>query len=81
MGSVIDLNTRRGNRRRDSAPPSNRAGEVVCTHCGERHPFVRLTGGETRCLTAFFDGAHWFCLNRGCRRAWMEGRPAIVRPE
>jgi hypothetical protein len=43
-------------------------------HCGERHPIVRLRDGESRCVTAFFDGAHWFCLNRGCRRAWLESR-------
>ena len=45
---------------------------VHCGHCGEPHPIVRLQGGEQRCVTAFFDGSHWFCRNRGCRRAWLE---------
>jgi hypothetical protein len=33
-----------------------------------------LQGGELRCVTAFFDGHHWFCRNRGCRRAWLVGQ-------
>ena len=45
---------------------------VTCNQCGEAHPIVRLQGGEQRCVTAFFDGANWFCRNRGCRRAWLE---------
>lgn len=45
---------------------------VICSHCGEPHPIMRLQGGEQRCVTAFFDGANWFCRNRGCRRAWLE---------
>jgi hypothetical protein len=45
---------------------------VACSHCREPHPIVRLPGGEQRCVTAFFDGANWFCRNRGCRRAWLE---------
>ena len=45
---------------------------VHCGQCGEPHPIVRLQGGEQRCVTAFFDGSHWFCRNRGCRRAWLE---------
>lgn len=45
---------------------------VNCSHCNDPHPIVRLRGGEQRCVTAFFDGTHWFCRNRGCRRAWLE---------
>ena len=44
---------------------------VTCEHCGERHPIVKLAGGNTRCVTAFDAGGYWFCLNRGCRAAWL----------
>jgi hypothetical protein len=75
MGSIIDLDARR--RRRPPAPgrPRPRSGPaaVTCNRCGESHPIVRLPGGEQRCVTAFFDGANWFCRNRGCRRAWLDG--------
>jgi hypothetical protein len=74
MGSVIDLDERR--RRRPPLRPQPSAGTgaqvVICNHCGEPHPIVRLRGGEQRCVTAFFDGTNWFCRNRGCRRAWLE---------
>jgi hypothetical protein len=72
MGSLIDLNGRR--QRRATRAPAVRPTPnlVVCVHCSERHPVVKLKGGESRCVTAFFDGARWFCLNRGCRRAWLE---------
>jgi len=46
----------------------------MCAHCGERHPIVRLPGNERRCVTAFFDGLHWFCRNRGCRQAWLNDK-------
>ena len=52
-----------------AAKPTN---VVFCEHCNERHPVIRLAGGETRCVTAFFDGLYWFCRNRGCRRAWQD---------
>jgi hypothetical protein len=78
MGSVIDFNT---HRQRRAKPAGNRtnahsvhANLVTCQHCGENHPIVRLAGGEQRCVTAFFDGTHWFCRNRGCRRAWLTNR-------
>lgn len=73
MGAVIDLRTASARRPRPAArekrEPAPRA--VLCAQCGERHPILRLPGGEYRCLTAFFDGAQWFCRNRGCRRAWL----------
>jgi len=74
MGSVIDFGSPRRRRPRVIVrPPSTSAAAVVqCGHCGEPHPIVRLQGGEQRCVTAFFDGANWFCRNRGCRRAWLE---------
>jgi hypothetical protein len=65
MGRVIDLHSRRPTTR----PAADRF--VVCAHCGERHPKVRLASGRERCVTAFADGAHWFCRNRGCRAAWL----------
>jgi len=70
MGSVIDLHARRRRRELAGAAPN----AVTCSHCGEPHPIVRLRGGEQRCITAFFDGTHWFCRNRGCRRAWLDGK-------
>jgi hypothetical protein len=75
MGSVIDLGARRRRRLRPTGRPQN-AGthSVICSHCQEAHPIVRLRGGEQRCVTAFFDGTNWFCRNRGCRRAWLESR-------
>jgi hypothetical protein len=74
MGLVIDLDRRRRRQVRSLGRPSQSppANAVVCSHCGEPHPIMRLQGGEQRCLTAFFDGTHWFCRNRGCRRAWLE---------
>lgn len=72
MGSLVDLNGRRGLRRPTVLRPASNL--VVCAHCGERHPLVKLRGGESRCVTAFFDGSLWFCLNRGCRHAWLERR-------
>ena len=75
MGSVIAFDQR---RRRGRAPGRPAAGPgpimVSCNHCGEPHPIVRLQGGEQRCVTAFFDGTNWFCRNRGCRRAWLDGK-------
>jgi hypothetical protein len=74
MGSVIDLEARRRRRQRPATAPAPGGGaqHVTCSHCHEPHPIVRLRGGEQRCVTAFFDGTHWFCRNRGCRRAWLE---------
>jgi hypothetical protein len=74
MGSVIDFAAPRRRRPRTAARSAATAGPTVvhCGHCGEPHPIVRLQGGEQRCVTAFFDGTHWFCRNRGCRRAWLE---------
>ena len=81
MGSLIDLNSRkRLGRGATAASARPKAGNAVsCSFCAEPHPMVRLAGGEQRCLTAFFDGAHWFCRNRGCRRAWLEGRSEATR--
>lgn len=74
MGAVIDLNSHR--QRRQISPkeplPGKGNGPIVCAHCGEPHPIIRLPGGKQRCVTAFFDGENWFCRNRGCRRAWLE---------
>jgi hypothetical protein len=74
MGSVVDLSARRRRVARVPARPQPNGGctMVTCSHCGEPHPIIRLQGGEQRCVTAFFDGANWFCRNRGCRRAWLE---------
>lgn len=74
MGSLIQFPSR---HRRPAGglqrPASGRGATIVaCNQCGERHPIVRFAGGEERCVTAFFDGTHWFCRNRGCRRAWLE---------
>lgn len=75
MGSVIDIHARRRRAARPPGRPHQSAGPnmVICSHCGESHPIVRLPGGEQRCVTAFFDGSNWFCRNRGCRRAWLGG--------
>jgi hypothetical protein len=74
MGSVIEFGRPRRRRPRGTVRPAASTGATVvhCGHCGEPHPIVRLQGGEQRCVTAFFDGSHWFCRNRGCRRAWLE---------
>lgn len=74
MGSVIDIGMRRRRRPHGPARPAVGAGPtlVQCGQCSEPHPIVRLAGGEERCVTAFYDGTHWFCRNRGCRRAWLE---------
>jgi len=80
MGSVLHFDSGRRKRRegtrvppvRFTPVPSKPSNVVHCEHCGERHPLVRLAGGETRCVTAFSDGMYWFCRNRGCRRAWMD---------
>lgn len=73
MGSVIDFGAHRRRRERGPSRPTAGGGATVvsCNHCGEPHPIVRLVGGEERCVTAFNDGSHWFCRNRGCRRAWL----------
>ncbi len=80
MGSIIQFGPPRKRR------PGSRTGRdtdhsggpriLHCHHCGEPHPVVRLAGGEERCVTAFWDGSLWFCRNRGCRRAWLEGGEA-----
>jgi hypothetical protein len=72
MGSVIDFANRRQARRPGSTAPTPISGQHVrCAQCGERHPVVRLKAGESRCVSAFFDGTHWFCLHGGCRREWL----------
>jgi hypothetical protein len=68
MGTVTDLRVVR--RSLNRAPGS----VVSCTHCGERHPIIRLADGRLRCITAFEADGHWFCRNRGCRAAWIERR-------
>jgi len=68
MGNVLDLQARRQNK---GASESHAGRFVVCAHCGERHPIIRLRGGEERCVTAFPDLERWFCRNRGCRAAWL----------
>jgi hypothetical protein len=74
MGSVIDIGMRRRRRPRGTVRVAAGPGATLvhCGQCAEPHPIVRLAGGEERCVTAFFDGGHWFCRNRGCRRAWLE---------
>ena len=67
MGTVIELK----GRRPPKGPAVGQGRGVTCTHCGERHPVVRLATGELRCVTAFADGERWFCRNRGCRAAWL----------
>lgn len=72
MGSVIDFKSRRAERESAKTKPAPLRGQHVrCAHCGERHPVVRLKGGESRCVSAFFDGTNWFCLHGGCRREWL----------
>ncbi|MGH7789572.1 MAG: hypothetical protein ACRERC_22060 [Candidatus Binatia bacterium] len=68
----FDLHRRRRPRTPGRPQPAPSPAQLICNHCGEPHPIVRLPGGEQRCVTAFFDGTHWFCRNRGCRRAWLE---------
>jgi hypothetical protein len=75
MGTVIDLRTRHPIKLGNTA----RARQVVCAQCGERHPIVRLGSGRERCVTAFSDGPHWFCRNRGCRAAWLAAHPRSDR--
>lgn len=71
MGDLLDLRSRRAARHTSTGS----AGRfVVCTHCGEKHPIIRLAGGEERCVTAFVDAGRWFCRNRGCRAAWLVKR-------
>jgi hypothetical protein len=67
MGKVTELSAHRGTE----GTRRGGARSVHCTHCGERHPSVRLAGGVTRYVTAFRDGDLWFCRNRGCRAAWL----------
>jgi hypothetical protein len=78
MGEVIDFGRRRRRPPQRPAQAATPAGPRIlrCHHCGERHPVVRLAGGEERCVTAFWDGSFWFCRNRGCRRAWLEAADA-----
>ena len=75
MAAVINLSERRRRREKESirASQPRPSSMVTCVHCGERHPIVRLPGDERRCLTAFYDGLYWFCRNRGCRQAWLNG--------
>jgi hypothetical protein len=68
MGTVVDLRGRRHPNERGTGRP----GFVTCAQCGERHPLVRLPDRTVRCPTAFTDGERWYCLNRGCRAAWIE---------
>lgn len=70
MGQVISLPNRR------QPKPSHGSRFVVCEHCAERHPVVRLADGTHRCPTAFADDGRWFCRNRGCRAAWIEKQQA-----
>jgi len=74
MASIIDLESHRQRRARPAVPPTCQDNLLTCSHCGERHPIIRLRGGELRCVTAFFDGQNWFCRNRGCRSAWLAGQ-------
>ncbi len=67
MGTVTDLRAHRNARRQ--AATNGRF--VVCAQCGERHPVIRLADGSLRCVTAFPDGEHWFCRNRGCRATYL----------
>jgi len=71
MGTVVDLQARRSGK----GAAGNPSRSVTCAQCGERHPIVRLADGSERCVTAFADGGHWFCRNRGCRAAWLARRP------
>jgi hypothetical protein len=74
MASIIDFHSHRRKREAQMARPVRPVADnmVVCAHCGERHPVIRIKANEQRCVTAFFDGTNWFCRNRGCRRAWLE---------
>jgi hypothetical protein len=74
MGSIIDLESHRQRRSRPEVPRNSGDNLLTCAQCGERHPIIRLRGGELRCVTAFYDGQHWFCRNRGCRGAWLVGQ-------
>lgn len=66
MGSITNLRAYR-------SPKKTGGGTryVHCAHCNERHPFVRLANGTVRCVTAFTDGVHWFCRERGCYSGWL----------
>jgi len=70
MGTVIELHPRRNGK----GNGKTRGLFVTCALCGERHPVVRLRDGSERCVTAFEDGPHWFCRNRGCRAEWLSRR-------
>ena len=69
MGTVTDFHAF---RQRSGATPGR---FVICQHCGERHPIIKLASGELRCVTAFAATGHWFCRNRGCRAAWLKEHP------
>ncbi len=69
MGEVLSLKARRSDRPASAQASATRV--VTCVHCGEKHPIIRLAGGEERYVTAFADGENWFCRNRGCRAAWL----------
>lgn len=71
MGSVIDIASRRPARSTTRKATPLAKQHVRCVQCGERHPLVRLKAGDTRCISAFYDGERWFCLHGGCRRAWL----------
>ena len=68
MGRVIYLGPQRYPRGTAKHPPRF----VACSHCGERHPLIRMAEGTVGCLTAFADNDMWFCRHRGCRVAWIE---------
>jgi hypothetical protein len=71
MGTVSEFRPRAARK----ASPATKGRFVVCTHCGERHPVIRLADGSVRCVTAFADERRWFCRNRGCRAAWIAQQP------
>jgi len=71
MGDLLDLRARRGPKSKPAAAKVSSGRVVICTHCGEKHPIIRLASGEERYVTAFSDAGYWFCRNRGCRAAWL----------
>jgi len=73
MGTVSKFQPRTVRKVSTTSAPKGRF--VVCTHCGERHPVIRLGDGSVRCVTAFSDERRWFCRNRGCRAAWVAKQP------